>query len=337
MFVFVCVAFCLFILSIFSLFLRLLYALSFRTQTRHCTPKTSHHPQQLLQLCVLPFRPTPAACFPTPALALITARNHVAVARQRLAAQLSALTLPSHASSLDLSSLDASSVNASSADTSSSALSVSSSSSSSTLPSSSSSSVPVAAAAVYLVDFESRRATAAAVASRLLWAALHLWRMPLSDKLLAWVLRAHAAVDNASAVAAAAAEAKAQAAARSAADGGGAAAAANAQAGSSDAKSTRAPSSSSAKDYASSSSHAIDAWLREARRRRLVPTVALFDRLVDVVTHAAILGTLQCRRVEFDGSHHPITNRLSKKYFVLHHTENQILVESVRDIVTESS
>jgi hypothetical protein len=258
--------------------------------------RISHPEQQLLQLCVLPFRPTPAACFPTPALALITARNHIAVARQHLAVKSSsaALSMPLQAT-----------VDASSADASSSAVSALSSSSlsiSSATFAASSASAPsapaAAAAAAYLVDFESRRATAATVASRLLWAALHLWRMPLTDKLLAWVLRAHAAVDNASAVAAAAAaaEAEVEAARSAAAAAGAAAAAAHAHVVGSDARSTRALLSSSAKAYASSSSHAIDAWLREARRRRLVPTVALFDRLVDVVTHAAILGAPQCRR-----------------------------------------
>jgi hypothetical protein len=34
----------------------------------------------------------------------------------------------------------------------------------------------------------------------------------------------------------------------------------------------------------------MERWLCEARLRDVVPTVALFDRIVDVVAHASILG-----------------------------------------------
>jgi hypothetical protein len=78
-------------------------------------------------------------------------------------------------------------------------------------------------------------------------------------------MRAHAAVDHESAEKAAAARYRA-------------------------APSSSSPLPPSALHYKSESSLAMARWLCEARLRDVVPTVALFDRLVDVVAHASILG-----------------------------------------------
>jgi hypothetical protein len=84
-------------------------------------------------------------------------------------------------------------------------------------------------------------------------------------------------------------------------------------------------------------------WLYEARLRDVVPTVALFDRLVDVVAHASILGAYARWFGEFDASR--ITTKMplpptKVQWIVYRHSclprpsrkEEKFGVESISDI-----